>query len=78
MSGIKKLVGAYLVVVGVAVAAFFILNSLLQDSIDVPSNLASLGHPDVHRTCSRTDLQLHSQARGGDRRWERFSIAPIP
>ena len=37
MSGIKKLVGAYLVVVGVAVAAFFILNSLLQDSIDVPS-----------------------------------------
>ena len=42
MLGINKfpraaLVGAYLVVVGVAVAAFFILNSLLQDSIDVQS-----------------------------------------
>ncbi len=37
MSGIKKLVGAYLVIVGVAVAVFFIVDSLLQDSIDVVS-----------------------------------------
>lgn len=37
MSGIQKLVGAYLVVVGVAVAVFFIVNTLLADSIDVPS-----------------------------------------
>lgn len=37
MSGLKKLVGAYLVVVGVVVAVFFIVNSLLADSIDVPS-----------------------------------------
>ena len=37
MLGIKKLVGAYLVIVGVAVAVFFIINSLLQDSIDVQS-----------------------------------------
>ena len=36
MSGLKKLVGAYLVVVGVAVAVFFAINSLLFDSIDVP------------------------------------------
>ena len=35
MSGLKKLVGAYLVVVGVVVAVFFIVNSLLADSIDV-------------------------------------------
>ena len=37
MSGLKKLVGAYLVIVGVAVAVFFIINSLLTDSIDVLS-----------------------------------------
>ena len=37
MSGLKKLVGAYLVVVGVVVAVFFIVNSLLADSIDVPN-----------------------------------------
>ena len=37
MSGLKKLVGAYLVVVGVAVAVFFIINSLLVDAIDVLS-----------------------------------------
>ena len=37
MSGLKKLVGAYLVVVGVVVAVFFIVNSLLADAIDVPS-----------------------------------------
>ena len=35
MSGLKKLVGAYLVVVGVVVAVFFIVNTLLADSIDV-------------------------------------------
>ena len=37
MLGLKKLVGAYLVVVGVAVAVFFIVNSLLADSVDVAS-----------------------------------------
>ena len=37
MSGLKRLIGAYLVVVGVVVAVFFIVNSLLDDSIDVPS-----------------------------------------
>ena len=37
MSGLKKLVGAYLVVVGVAVAVFFIINTLLADAIDVLS-----------------------------------------
>ena len=37
MSGLKKLVGAYLVVVGVAVAVFFVINSLLVDAIDVLS-----------------------------------------
>ena len=35
MSGIQKLVGAYLVIVGVAVAVFFIVNTLLDDAIDV-------------------------------------------
>ncbi len=35
MLGLKKVIGAYLVVVGVAVAVFFIINSLLADSIDV-------------------------------------------
>ena len=34
---LKKLVGAYLVIVGVVVAVFFIVNSLLADSIDVLS-----------------------------------------
>ena len=37
MAGLKKLVGAYLVVVGVVVAVFFIVNPLLADSIDVPN-----------------------------------------
>ena len=37
MSGLKKLVGAYLVIVGVVVAVFFIISSLLADSIDVLS-----------------------------------------
>ncbi len=37
MSGIQKPVGAYLVVVGVAVAVFFIINTLLADSLDVVS-----------------------------------------
>ena len=37
MSGLKKLVGAYLVIVAVAVAVFFIINSLLTDAIDVLS-----------------------------------------
>ena len=37
MLGINKSVGAYLVIVGVVVAVFFIINSLLQDSIDVQS-----------------------------------------
>ena len=35
MSGIHKLVGAYLVIVGVAVAVFFIVNTLLADALDV-------------------------------------------
>lgn len=37
MSGFKKLVGAYLVIVGVVVAVFFIVNSLLADAVDVQS-----------------------------------------
>lgn len=37
MSGFKKLVGAYLVIVGVAVAVFFIINALLADAVDVLS-----------------------------------------
>ncbi len=37
MSGIQKLVGAYLVIVGVAVAVFFIVNTLLADALDVLS-----------------------------------------
>ena len=35
MFTLNKLVGAYLVLVGVAVAAFFIINTLLVDAIDV-------------------------------------------
>ena len=34
---LKKLVGAYLVIVGVVVAVFFIVNSLLADAVDVLS-----------------------------------------
>lgn len=37
MLGLNKLVGAYLVIVGVVVAVFFIVNSLLDDTVDVPS-----------------------------------------
>ena len=35
--GLKKLVGAYLVIVGVVVAVFFLVNSLLADTVDVLS-----------------------------------------
>ena len=34
---LKKLVGAYLVIVGVVVAVFFIVNSLLAEAVDVLS-----------------------------------------
>ena len=37
MAGLKRLVGAYMVLVGVAVAVFFIINNFLVDSIDVMS-----------------------------------------
>lgn len=36
MDGLRKPVGAYLVLVAIAVAVFFIVNPLLADSIDVP------------------------------------------
>lgn len=35
MEGLKKLAGAYLVIVAVAVAVFFIIGSFLSDAIDV-------------------------------------------
>lgn len=35
MEGLKKLAGAYLVIVAVVVAVFFIINNLLSDAIDV-------------------------------------------
>ena len=35
MAGIKKLAGAYLVLLAIAVAVFFIINSFLADAIDV-------------------------------------------
>ena len=37
MEGLQKLVGAYLVLVAVAVAAFFIINPFLTDTIEVGS-----------------------------------------
>lgn len=37
MAGLKRLVGAYLVLAGAAVAVFFIINNFLVDSIDVMS-----------------------------------------
>ena len=37
MAGLKRLTGAYMVLVGVAVAVFFIINNFLVDSIDVLS-----------------------------------------
>ncbi len=37
MEGLKKLAGAYLVIVAVVVAVFFIINNLLSDAIDVLS-----------------------------------------
>ena len=37
MDAIRKPVGAYLVLVAIAVAVFFIVNPLLSDSIDVPA-----------------------------------------
>lgn len=36
MDALRKPVGAYLVLVAIAVAAFFIINPLLPDTIDVP------------------------------------------
>ena len=36
MDALRKPVGAYLVLVAIAVAVFFIINPLLDDSIDVP------------------------------------------
>ena len=35
MAGIKKLAGAYLVLLAIAVAVFFIINNFLTDAIDV-------------------------------------------
>ena len=35
MAGLKKLVGVYLVIVGVVVAVYFITNTLLEDAVDV-------------------------------------------
>ena len=35
MAGIKKLAGAYLVLLAIAVAGFFIINNFLTDTIDV-------------------------------------------
>lgn len=37
MTAVKRLIGAYLVLVGAAVAVFFIINNFLVDSIDVQS-----------------------------------------
>ena len=37
MTGLKRLAGAYMVVVGVAVAVYFIINNFLVNSIDVLS-----------------------------------------
>ena len=37
MEGLKKLAGAYLVIVAVVVAVFFIINNFLSDAIDVLS-----------------------------------------
>ena len=37
MAGLKRLVGAYMVLVGVGVAVYFIINNFLVDSIDVLS-----------------------------------------
>ena len=37
MAAVKKLVGAYLIVVAVVVAVFFIINTFLVDTWDVPS-----------------------------------------
>ena len=37
MDALRKPVGAYLVLVAIAVAVFFIINPLLDDSIDVPA-----------------------------------------
>ena len=37
MAGLKRLVGAYMVLVGVSVAVYFIINNFLVDSIDVLS-----------------------------------------
>ena len=36
MSGLKRLAGAYMVIVAVIVALFFIINPFLSESIDVP------------------------------------------
>ncbi len=36
MAALKKLVGAYLIIVAVVVAIFFIINTFLLDSLDVP------------------------------------------
>ena len=37
MTGLKRLIGAYMVLVGVAVAVYFIINNFLVDSFDVLS-----------------------------------------
>ena len=36
MTGLKRAAGAYMVLVALAVAVFFIINAFLLDSIDVP------------------------------------------
>ena len=53
MTGLKRVAGAYMVIVAVAVAVYFITNNFLVDSIDVPGIWYVFGRIDVGGTGAR-------------------------
>ena len=55
MSGLKRLAGAYMVIVAVVVALFFIINPFLSESIDVPGVWGCGGYLDGCRVGARVD-----------------------
>ena len=78
MTGLKRAAGAYMVLVALAVAVFFIINAFLLDSIDVPGiwyvldvlMLVGLASALFYLTAAVTILFLHNWlsllALGGD------------
>ena len=62
MDGLKKLIGAYLIVIGAVVAVFFIIDPFLVDSVDVLSIWSVVDVLMVIASGACADLQSRPQA----------------